>query len=52
MNLEKLNVQELSIKELKKVGGGIPWYVLVGLGLAILNTDWDQAWGDFKRGAE
>jgi hypothetical protein len=48
-NLENFGVQELSAREIENIDGGwIRWAVAIGL--AILNTDWDEAASDFSRG--
>ncbi|MBU2525506.1 MAG: hypothetical protein KKC03_02765 [Bacteroidetes bacterium] len=50
-NLDKLGVQEMSTKEINETKGGLG-YVCggVALAIAILNTDWDQAFADYSRG--
>ncbi|MCD8405150.1 hypothetical protein LNI90_00830 [Tenacibaculum dicentrarchi] len=47
-NLNDFGVQELSGKEIKETQGGYWW--LIGVGLAVLNTDWDKAGEDFSNG--
>lgn len=51
-NLNKFSVQELSSQEIRKTNGGGFGLTLgiVALCIAVLNTDWDKAADDFKRG--
>jgi hypothetical protein len=48
-NLESFGVQELDAKEVRETDGGW-WKEAIGLALAILSTDWDQAASDFSSG--
>ena len=53
MSLENYGVVEMTTREMKATNGGNPVALVVGivaLGIAILNTDWDKAAEDFKRG--
>ena len=54
-NLEVQNygVATMSTREMRTTNGGNPVALVIGivaLGIAILNTDWDKAAKDFKRG--
>jgi len=55
-NLENYGVLEMNTKEIKETDGGIFGIddaIILGaiaLTLAVLNTDWDKAADDFKRG--
>lgn len=46
--MENLELKALSSKELMSSNGGWKW--AIGVAIAVLNTDWDAAVDDFKRG--
>lgn len=52
--LENYGVSQMETREMKEANGG--WFALiigcVSLVIAVLNTDWDEAANDFKRGFE
>jgi hypothetical protein len=50
LELNNYSCAELKLSEQQKVEGG--WYWLIPLTLAVLNTDWDKAGNDFKKGFE
>ena len=46
--LENAELKTLSTEEMNEIDGGFWW--IIGLTLAVLNTDWDKAGKDFSDG--
>ena len=40
----------MNTKEMKETDGGCHWCAIAALVLAVVNTDWDKAGADIKRG--